>query len=225
MLILKIFGWVLLGLLALFVLLLIWPLAVSARYSGGQLTAKVHVLSIPFTLWPMKARKPKKPKPEKAKTEAKPADEKAKPKKEKTTQQKAAMLRRLIAAGLAAAKPVMRNLRVVRVEVVLPVHAGDAAATALQVGQFQMGIGIVRGLLDGRLKVRFRRLEIFPDFTGMLQNRLHLACKVVVNPYIMVVAGFVFLKTYFSRRGRRYSKAAMRRALAAKRAAQARPAP
>lgn len=213
-------GWVLLGLAALLLALLLAPAAAVIRYAEGRLTVKVRVLGITKTVFPVapKAQRPKKEKKKKPEADKTEAEQDEKPKKKKTLSQQLDLTKRLAASGLAAAKPVLQNLRITRVELVLPVHAAEAADTALRCGQIQMALGTARALLDGRLKVRFKRMELIPDFTGQRGGELVFACNVVLNPVIMLVAGVVFLKTYIQSRPRRYSRAAVRRAMQRKRA-------
>lgn len=222
--VLQTIGWILLSLLALLLVLLFAPVVAYVRFANGALSVKVRVLFVVLTVFPLPQRKPRKKKPPAKKKKEQEADaseeeEKQAPKKEKTLEQKLALVKKLVAAGASAAKPVLRNLRLNAVELVLPVHAAEAADTAVRCGQIQAGLGSLRALLDGRLKVRFKRMMIVPDFTGEHGQELYFACKVAVNPYIMVIAGFHFIKTYLSYGRRRFSKAAYKRALARKKAA------
>lgn len=225
----SIIGWALLGILALILLVLLAPAAASVRFEHGQLSVKVRVLFIQKTIFPQDENKKVKPKKEKKKKKKKdkPEEEQAKEpkeeKKKKTVSDYIALAKRLLASGKDALKPVLHNLRIIDTRLVLPVHAEEAADTALKFGRAQTAIGTARALLDGRLDVRFKQLEVIPDFTGQRQDELFFACKIVLNPVIMVVAGFKFLKTYIMRgkKRRKYSRAQMQRMLAQKQAASA----
>ncbi len=127
-----------------------------------------------------------------------------------------ALAKRLARAGAAAMQVVLHHMRVKGIQLVLPVHTAEASGTALLAGRVQGGIGALRAALSGHIKLRFKRLQIIPDFTGQRGSELFLACKVVFNPVIMFKAGFVFLRIF--RRRRPHSKAAYKRAIAQKKA-------
>lgn len=69
MIILQMLGCVLLGLLALLIVLLLWPVAVLAEYKSGVLTARLRVLFLTFSLF-SSAAQPKKKKEKTAQPEA-----------------------------------------------------------------------------------------------------------------------------------------------------------
>lgn len=218
----SIIGWFFLGLLALVVLILACPVVLSVRFSPGELRVRVRVLGVPITLLPAKDKKPKKPKKEKPAKQEKPQDEveEEDKKPQKSFGQRVALIKRLVRAGLAALKVFFWHFRVYDVRLALPVDAGDAAATALRCGQLQAVVGGVRAFLDGRLRVKYKQLEIIPDFDGQFANRLFFSCKAAVSPGIILVMGAVFLFKYLRSR-RPYTKKAYKRALKEKQAARA----
>lgn len=225
MIVLEILGWVLLGLLALLVLLLVCPVTIRLRLDkASQLQVWVRVLFVRLRVFPLKPRKPKAEKPKKAKAKKQedeaeaPADKKKK--KQRSPAETVALIKRLAKAGLAALGAFMRHLKVRGVELVLPVHAEEASDTAVRCGQLQTAVGAARAVLDGRLNIRYKQLQLVPDFTGNYGHLLLFACKLRFQPGILFVMGWHFLKSWLATR-RPYSKAAYKRAIAEKQKARA----
>lgn len=209
-------GWALLGLLALLVLAFVLPCVITVQYSRAGLFVWARLLFVRVRVFPPKPRRAK-PKREVPPKKEKPENTKKKPKKEKppkTMEEKLALVKRLVKASVAAGQVFLRHMRFNGVQVVLPVHSQDASDTALLCARIHGGLGSLRAFLDGRLKLRFKRIQIIPDFTGQLQKELFFACKVAFNPGIICKMGFVFLSLFL--RKRPYSKAAYKRALAEK---------
>lgn len=211
-------GWILLGLLALLVLALVLPTVITVQLDKNGLRVWARLLFVRVKVFPLKPRKPKPVK----ETKAKKKDETPKEKKEKPKKsfgEQFVFIKRLAKAGIAAMGVFLRHVRINAVQVVAPLHMEDASETALWVGRAQGALGGLRAVLDGRLKVRFKRIQVIPDFAGQMQDAWLFACKVAFNPVIMFKMAFVFLRLFL--RKRPYSRAVYKRALAQKRAAQA----
>lgn len=211
-------GWVLLGLLALLVLALVLPTVITVRWDRDGLRVWARVLFVRVQVFPFKERKAKPAREKKPKKQKEEGDEKEE-KPPKSFGERVAFIRRLARAGMAAVRVFVRHMRINAVQVVAPLHMEDASDTALMVGRAQGAVGGLRAVLDGRLKVRFKRIQIIPDFAGQLQDEWLFACKVAFNPVIMFKAAFVFFRLFL--RKRPYSRAVYKRALAQKRARQA----
>jgi len=185
------------------------------------------VLFVRLPLFPMQPRKEKKPnKPKRA--QPLKADKKS-TQQERPRQETLALIKRLVKAGLAALKVFFKHLRITGVQLVLPVYAGDAADTATRCGQLQAVIGGARAVLQGRLKVHYKRLELIPDFADQFSDQMLVACKLKFSPGIVFVMGIVFLRQFLASKKRRYSRkviraAKRRRKAAAKRNGTHRPA-
>ncbi len=216
----SVIGWFFLGLFALVVLLFVLPLTFYVHFSGGQFSLRVRVLFVRLNIFP---RKPSEPKPKKPKKK-KPPKKDDKPKEKQDEQKpkdgmssKVQRIKRIANAGICALKVFIRHLRIKDVRLVLPIHAADAADTAQRCGQVQGIIGGARAFLDSRLKVRYKQLEVLPDFVGQAKDELHFSCKISFCPGIIFPMAFAFFRKY--RQGkRRYSKAVCKRALAQKKA-------
>lgn len=213
----KILLWTFLGLLALVVLLLVLPASVYVRYAGGEILVRARVLGVPFTLLPGKERpnKPKKEKPEKPEDEEEPAEEKTK--KKRSVSDWMLLIRRIATSAKAGLRVVLKGLWVRDVQLVLPVHAQDAADTAIRCGQMQALVGSVRAVLSNVVHLKCKRLVVLPDFNGAQQEQLYFSCKVLAAPVIMLAAGIVAFNQFIRSRPRRF----VRRPAGAQPAAQA----
>ena len=211
-------GWCFLGLLCVLLLLLVLPVTISAEYREKSLTVYVRVLFVRMRLFPQKSRVEKKTTSRPAKDKKAQTAKKEKKKIPRTLYESIEFVRGLTESGWAAVKVYLRHVRIHRVQMVLPVHGIDAADTALQCGRVQAAVGAVRAVLDDRLYIRYKRLEVLPDFSGQLWEQLLLACKVSFCPGIIFPMGIAFLKQHLKRRF--HNRAAYKQALARKRARQ-----
>lgn len=227
--------WVLFVFLGLLVLLLLVPVVVYADYRGGAFTLKVRVLFVKLTLLPMKKKTPaqqakqqrkaeQKKQRQEAKKDKKPEGEKAAekkpPKPPRSVSEWIELIKRLASSGSVAVRFILRNLYVRGVELVLPVHAEDAGDTAIETGKMQALVGGARAVLQNAMHIQYKRLVILPDFTGMMQQELTFACKVLASPVIMIAAAIVGLRRYlvWGRKPKAYRQELRRRAKAAKKA-------
>lgn len=193
--VLTVIGWVFLGLLCLFGLLLICPVILEFSYRDGEMRLAVRVLFLlRLTLLPAKPAKPRKEKPKKEPKEEKPKEEK--PKKERSFSDILALVREGAHAATRAMRIVLKGLWFYGIDVFVPVSADDAAATALRAGQVQAAIGTTRAVLENLLHLRYRRLAVYPDFAGQYKERFTFACKIATFPVIMVAAGLVGLFSF-----------------------------
>ncbi len=197
-------GWVLLGLLALVLLVIVCPLTIHATLHSGSLTVRVRVLFLYLKVYPLPERKARPKKQKKKKAEADDAKPEKKEKKKKPLSERVAFLRRLITSALPALKFVLKRLHFNAIDIVLPVYAGDAADTATRCGQLQAAIGTLRALLDSRLHVRYKRLCLLPDFANQYQGQHYFSGKIVFSPLIIVGAGAVFLKAFLASGQKRF---------------------
>lgn len=214
MFVLVVLGWVLLGLLALVVLLLALPATFSVRYAQGQLTAYARIFFVKIKLYPRPPKTREKPAPVKAEKPAGDEAEKHGKKKKRSPAETLDFAKRLAGAGWAAMKLFFRHARFHGIELVLPVHAEDAADTALRCGKIQALIGAVRALLEERLHLGYKRLVLIPDFTGRFAGELVAGVKLSFCPGVALGMGFVFLKHFLASRpraARAHGRAAPRR--------------
>lgn len=194
--VLKAIGYILLFLLALGVLLMVVPVTLKIDFRENQLTLKVRVLFVYLTVFPWKfgkgkqTDKPKKAKPQKAKKPKKPKPEK--PKKEKapmTAEDILNLVKRIASSVSEAMKFVLRGFWIRNVEILIPIKGEDAAAVAENWGKLQVVLVNTQAVLGNFLNIRYKSVVMIPDFAEKYQDRFVFACKIIVSPVIMLVAG------------------------------------
>lgn len=191
-------GYILLGILAVLILLLVLPVTAKIQYNQQQLTIKLRVLFLVFKLFPQKEKPVKEKKPRK-KAKEKP-DEPAKPQKEKprkTLSQQIRFIKKLAGSAQGALRFILRHLYISKVRLVWPVHAPEAADTAVQAGRMQALVGSARAVLQNVMHVSYKQLEIVPDFTGLMELEPYFSCNVSASPVIMVIAASIFATRLF----------------------------
>lgn len=184
--VLKVLGWILLGLLALVAVLLLVPLAAELTYDAGGFRARVRILGIPVRVYPLPAfvqrlldRKKRKPAPE-----AEKPPQPAKPKKKLTLSD----LVELVSTAGGAMRLVLRGLWVYGIRAVVYVHKDDAAATAIACGQTQAGIHSGIAVLRNFLHLHFRQLQVFADYDGSRADDGTFSCGIAAVPVVLLIA-------------------------------------
>ncbi len=219
MLALKIIGWVLLGLLALILLLLIVPVRLRVKY-GEELMARLWVLCIPIKLAPKKEKpekepkKEKNPKKEKADKPAKKKKEKKKPdgegKKKKDFLSLKKRAKELKENGIMAAAAWLKELaglvmttlsRIVDAITVKKLYADgeiageDAAQTALTFGKLCATVYPALGIIESKLKVKKQQVRLVPAFC-LEKTQFTFDVVVSVSLWRIVVAALRMLIGY-----------------------------
>ena len=188
--ILAVLGWILLGLLGLFLLLLVMPVRLLVRWDKDGLRIKLKVLFIPYTLLPQKEKKQaphNKPKP-------KPQEEKPqKPEKEKMKMSFDKIVS-LVSVAKSAAAIALKGIWIRNIELTVPVHCDDAAQTAIAYGKMQAYLAGAIATLENAVHLYFRKVKFIPDFQDEYGDAQSFYCKVVASPVIMVVAGIYVFK-------------------------------
>ena len=183
----RIIGTVLLCLLGIFVvlllLLLFLPVWVIVGLRYDQLTIRVRVLFLTFTVFPMK-EKPEKEKKPAPKTEQKEEEPRSPSKRFELSFSK---LVQLAGDAVGIFKMMLGALKVRDISVTLPLHGQDAADTALFYGKFSAwfygGIAVLQNAMD----LQFESIELIPDFMGENKYRRSFYCKIGATPFIMLV--------------------------------------
>ncbi|MDK2813337.1 MAG: hypothetical protein PWQ08_592 [Clostridiales bacterium] len=190
----QIIGTVLLCLLGLFValllLLLFLPVWVMVGLRYDQLTIRVRVLFLTFTVFPMK---------EKPQKEKKPAPKKEPQKEEPRSPGKRfelsfSKLVQLVGDAAGIFKMMLGALKVRDISITLPLNGRDAADTALFYGKFSAwfysGIAVLQNAID----LQFDSIELIPDFAGENKYRRSFYCKIGATPFIMLVIAIKALR-------------------------------
>lgn len=196
--VLAVLGWLLLALLAVFLLLLVVPVRLAVEVKYDKLTVAVKVLFFSFRLYPFPFKKKEEEGGEGA--PAAPQQEPEQPAEDAASGQPAADKprkgKKITLADIAELvrtagwmmKIVFKVIRFTDIKLLLPVHREDAAETAIAYGQTQAYLGAALGVLQNALNLKFSKLEIVPDFTGSSKYLRYFYCKIVATPFIMVAA-------------------------------------
>ena len=208
MLALKIIGFVLLGLLALVVILLLVPVRFRVRYTE-ELSAVLWVLFVPIRLAPKKEQpdkpdKPKKKTPAKAKKAEKPKKEKkdvlslkqhAKELKENGVAAAVEWLKEVARRVLEAADRLLAAVTVTHLLARVDVAGEDAAKTALTYGKVCSAAYPALGLIESKVTVKKQDVHIAPAFC-LDETRFWFDVKIAVSLWRVVVAALVLLVQY-----------------------------
>jgi hypothetical protein len=223
----SIIGTFFLSVFGLLVLLLVFPVVFVVRFEGGKFVLKIRLLWVfPITLLggkpkteaqikraeiraeKKKKRREAKAEKKKAKLDAKKAklppkeekaEEQAEPKK-KSFSEILDMISRGLNAASKAARIMLKGLFFYKIRLFVPVRGKDAADTALKTGQIQAAIGTARGAAENVLHLRWRRIVIYPDFTGETRETFVFSCKILLIPVIMAVAALLGLITFIMKK-------------------------
>ena len=182
MIVLKIIGWVLLGILALIVLVLCVKLGITVEYSEENTNVTLHWLFLHIPLYPKK-KKPTKP------AEENPAEEKKeeeKPEEAPAGAKKESFLHMLYRThGVDGILELVRKLcsylntffgglfkSVVAEELWLDVRCakGDAAETAIYYGEVCAALWPMLGSLASKCKLKKYDVNIYPDYLARFSS-------------------------------------------------------
>lgn len=188
--VLKLLGWLLLGLLVLLLLLLVTPVTVKARYENSELRVRIRVLFFEFAaVDPDKpARKKKEEKEPAAEEQAAPSEKPAKEKKKLDWE----LIRAAIRPGGRALGFFLGSLRWSHICVRMVVAGEDAFEVGTATGKAWETVG---GLFTAARHiwkhVRVDELCVIPDFLDEHGDEEHYAAWVTALPINLVIAFFI----------------------------------
>lgn len=208
MLALKIIGFVLLGLLALVVILLLVPVRFRVRYTE-ELSAVLWVLFVPIRLAPKKEQpdkpdKPKKKTPAKAQKAEKPKKEKkdvlslkqhAKELKENGVAAAVEWLKEIAAHVLKAADRLLAAITVTNLVARVDIAGEDAAQTALTYGKICGAAYPALGVVESKLNVKKQDVKIAPAFC-LEKTRFGFDVRLKISVWRVAVAALILLVQY-----------------------------
>lgn len=191
MIVLKIIGWVLLGILALIVLALCIKLQITAEYSDENTHVTMKWLFLTIPLYP---KKPKPPKPEEEKPEEEKTEEET-PEEGKPAAKKESFLHLLYRThGVDGIIELTRKLfsylnsflgglfkSLVVEELYLDARCakGDAAETAIYYGEVCSALWPMLGALASKCKLKKYDINIYPDYLARFSSASFFAkCRV-----------------------------------------------
>lgn len=200
---LRVLGWILLGILGLMALLLLTPVSVRAKYEDA-LEVWLGLGPVKLRAFPPKKRKKAENKPQKAKkTKEKKAKQKPKTKKEPKRSPLAlekptlAQLPDYLRLGADALGSMRRRILVRNFRLDLTLGGDDAAKTALNYGRVAALFSILGPLLERAFRVRKRDVSVEADFSGG-PNRAAGEIEIAACPLRLVIAGLKLLFAFLA---------------------------
>ncbi len=172
--------WILLGI----VLLLCVPIVFEVQHHQDT-KVWIKVLGFRKQLVPAPTKPKKKPK-----EQPKPSAEK-KPEQEKKTglglKEIWKTLQEVLPKLWRWVKWLVRSIRFYQIDIGVLVARGDAAATAIAVGQVEAYLHGILGTLGNFFDIRLRAISVQPDFIGE-EDQYYLYFKVRIIPLIVLIA-------------------------------------
>ncbi len=185
---LKILGWVLLGILLFVLFLLLLPVHTRVRFDGAlQVWAGLGPVSL--RVFPLKQ---KKSKPKKEKTQAADKKEQApkpkKPKKKLTLE----IICDFIKLGVEALGTLKRQLVLSNLTVHLKVGSKDAANTAILYGRVAAAVSSLYPILERNLRIKKTDIAVDADFESDKMEVL-VDVQLAVCPLRLILASVILL--------------------------------
>ncbi|MEA5051119.1 MAG: DUF2953 domain-containing protein [Oscillospiraceae bacterium] len=190
LLILKILGWTVLGLLGLLLLLCAVPVSARVLWQDGELTVWARVCGVRIGILPgllseKEAKKDAEQAARGAETEAKKAEKRM----------DLAELRGYIAGGTRAAAYFLSHVRVSDVRVLLAPDCGDPMRTAFKTGRAWAEFGALTALAENTFRcVKLADVRITPVFSDAYAPPEKFSCKFSALAGIMIGTFVVFLR-------------------------------
>ena len=200
---LRVLGWILLGILGLMALLLLTPVSVRAKYEDA-LEVWLGLGPVKLRAFPLKKRKKTEKKPQKAK-KTKEKKVKQKPKTEKEPKKSPLALEKptltqlpdYLRLGADALGSMRRRILVRNFRLDLTLGGDDAAKTALNYGRVAALFSILGPLLERAFRVRKRDVSVEADFSGG-PNRAAGEIEIAACPLRLVIAGLKLLFAFLA---------------------------
>ena len=188
---LKILGWVLLGILLFVLFLLLLPVHTRVRYDG-VLQVWAGLGPVTLRIFP---RKKEKSKPKKEKTQA--ADTKETPKTSKAPKKKLTLeiICDFVELGAEALGRLKRQLVLSNLTVHLKVASRDAASTALRYGQIAAAVSALYPVLERNFRIRKTDIAVDADFEDTKTTVL-ADIGLAVCPLRLLLAGIILAFQY-----------------------------
>lgn len=194
---LSVLEWILLGILAFLIVLLLLPVHTRARFDGA-LQVWCGIGPVSLRIFPLK----KKPKQQKKKSETQNTEESQKKKRAKSKPKKKLTLEILcdfIRLGAQALGKLRRRIVIRNLICHLVISDNDAAATALLYGKIAAAVSTLYPVLDRNLRIHHTDISVDADFEKQ-KSTILLDIKLAVCPLRLLISAVIlllqFLKIY-----------------------------
>lgn len=185
--------WIILGLLALILVLMLIPAGLALHYHGEDFTAEGKWLFLRFTLWPL----PEKEEPEKQKKAGEKSRRKAK--KEKKSERRPFMdwlqlINDLLPVLGEALRKMGKAITLKRCQITMVIAAEEADQTAIRYGRANALLYTIYAFLSRHIRVKEFKAELRQDYlSGPEGETAEADLLVLVCPMILAGAGFRLL--------------------------------
>lgn len=200
---LRVLGWILLGLLGLMLLVLLTPVSVRAKYADS-LEVWLGLGPVKLRAFPLKKRQNRKKQPKKEK-KTKEKKAKQKPETEKAAKKPALKIETptldqlpdYLRLGADALGSMRRRILVREFRLSLTLGGDNAAKTALNYGRVAALFSLLGPLLDRAVRVRRKDVSVEADFSGG-PNRAAGEIEIAACPLRLVIAGLKLLFAFLA---------------------------
>lgn len=200
---LRVLGWILLGLLSILLLVLVTPVSVRAKYEDS-LEVWLGLGPVKLLAFPLKKRQNRKKQPKKEK-KTKEKKAKQKPETEKAAKKPALKIETptldqlpdYLRLGADALGSMRRRILVREFRLSLTLGGDDAAKTALNYGRVAALFSLLGPLLDRAVRVRRKDVSVETDFSGG-SNRAAGEIEIAACPLRLVIAGLKLLFAFLA---------------------------
>lgn len=190
----KTIGFSLLVLLVAILFVFTVPLTVRLHFSDGLFTARLHIVFIRFSLFPLKAKK-SRPKRKIEKKERKDKTEKEGTKKAAANIE---FIRRILPPAGKLLRRLLKNIYIHGTCLKLIIRGTDASSTGIAAGRTWSAVCALAPLLNNVLHISYKSIRVIPDFGYNSNDKTEFDCKVTVIPVILIAALLSFLFKYLA---------------------------
>lgn len=183
-------GWIIFAVIAVIVaILLVIPIALHIRYDGE--TTRIYLRILCFKFLVSDTSKLEKNKKSKRKTKVKTKAKKEKAKDRKDLFEILKLVCDVAHSGLKAGKVIAKSLHFYGVRIHWKIARDDPYETGLAFGNANAALYPVLGTLANLFKVKFERIDVYPDFTAT-KDSCDITLKAKITPFNLIKAAMAF---------------------------------
>lgn len=185
-----ILGYLVLGLIALALIFLFFPVCLLVEFKQEQLAVKLRVLALTFSLYPGRKNAAKHSKKSEKVVEKDTEQQSHLEPAESRPKKKIALSDwvQFISTVGGLMRMLLKLIQIRDIRIIYPIRGEDAAQTAIRYGQFHAYLGSALGVLRNFLNMQFKQVDILPDFNGDCKYQRYFYCKIKAIPFIIIIA-------------------------------------
>ena len=190
-----ILGYLVLGLIALVLVFLFFPVCLLVEFKQEQFTLKLRGLGLTVSLYPGR-KNTAKHSPKAEKTVEKDTEQQSPLTPAESHPKKKIALSdwvQFVSTVGGLMRMVLKLIQIRDIRIIYPIRGEDAAQTAIRYGQVHAYFGSALGVLRNFLNMRFKQVDILPDFNGDCKYQRYFYCKIQAIPFIIIIAALYAL--------------------------------